>query len=506
MATDPPVAPTSALPRTPLPRVAVTADDPLTLDVDALVVPAFRGGFDAPSTVAVLDELGLSEVPRDASFRGDVGEVLHLAAPGLPAGRVTIVGLGRMDALSDETLRRAAGAATRALATTAGEVALTLPLVHPGDGPLQATAEGALLGAYRYLDARTDATPTRLTAVTLVVPSGAVADAPRVLDRAVAHARAQAIARDLTNCPPDRLGPVEFAQVAVDLLDDRIDVEVWDEHRLAEERCHGHLAVGGGSARPPRLVRLSWTPDTPVAKVAFVGKGITFDTGGISLKPSASMETMKKDMAGAGAILALFAVLPDLDLPVAVTAELCLAENLPSGSAQRPSDVITYRDGTTVEVINTDAEGRLVMADGLCLAAEDDDVDAIIDVATLTGACSVAVGRRAFGVFGNDDDLLRQILSAAEDAGEDAWHLPIWEDLRANLDSDVADIDHLGRGDDAGATMAALFLREFVGTTPWVHLDIAGPSYVTKARHHLTTGGTGVPVRTLLRYLEAARG
>jgi leucyl aminopeptidase len=237
-----------------------------------------------------------------------------------------------------------------------------------------------------------------------------------------------------------------------------------------------------------------------------VGKGITFDTGGISLKrPSTIMEAMKGDCGGAAVVAGAVSALAALDVPVEVTGYLCLAENMPSGDAQRPSDVITIRGGTTVEVRNTDAEGRLVMADGLVLAAEDAP-DAIVDVATLTGAAMRAVGKRATAAFGNDDDVLRQILGAAEEAGESTWHMPLWEDLRDNLESEVADLDNLGLGDEAGATMAGLFLREFVDEVPWVHLDIAGPFWQDEDRWHLPKHGTGVGVRTLLRWLEQPKG
>ncbi len=217
------------------------------------------------------------------------------------------------------------------------------------------------------------------------------------------------------------------------------------------------------------------------------------------------MDWMKGDMAGAAAVIAVFSALTELAPRVEVRGEVCLAENMIGADAQRPSDVITIRGGTTVEVMNTDAEGRLVMADGLALAAEE-GVDAIVDVATLTGAAFRAVGRRATAVFGNDDDLLRQLLAAADAAGESMWHLPLWEDLRDNLDSDVADLENLGRGDEAGATMAGLFLREFVDGTPWAHLDIAGPFWQDEDRYHLPKHGTGVPVRTLLRWLETTAG
>ena len=487
-----------------LPRIELTSEAPLDLMVDALVVPVFRGAIEGPGAEAALRALGIDEVPRDASFRGKCGELLHLAAPGMNCGRVTLVGLGRLDELDDERLRRAAGAAVRALAPTCTTIATTLAMTAVTASAVRATAEGALLGAYRYDAARSEATPLALETVTLTVPSALEDAASEAVRRAGLHARAQCVARDLVTTPPNRMGPVEVvAEVERLLGDTTIEVEVWDEQRLDDEACGGHLAVARGSARPPRLVRLRHRPEHPVARVALVGKGITFDTGGISLKPSTAMEHMKGDMGGAAVVAGAFTALAELDIPVEVTGYLCLAENMPSGDAQRPSDVITIRGGTTVEVMNTDAEGRLVMADGLVLAAEEGH-DAIVDIATLTGAAMRALGKRAAGAFGNDDDLLRQVLAAAHDAGESTWHLPLWEDLRDNLDSDVADLDSLGRGDEAGATMAALFLREFVDGLPWVHLDIAGPFWQDEDRHHQPRHGTGFGVRTLLRWLEQA--
>jgi leucyl aminopeptidase len=489
-----------------LPTVHVTTDAVAELDVDALVVPVFRGAIEGPGTDTALRALGYADVPRDATFRGKLGEVLDLAATGHPWGRVTLLGLGRMDELSEEQVRRAAGAAARHLAPTCRTIATTLPLVRADRQTIRAAAEGVILGAYRYDDQRPSRDPLLLRDVTLVVPSSLAERAADDVDRARVHARAQCVARDLVTTPPNLLGPVEIADRIRDLLPDAVEVEVWDEDRLEAERCGGLLAVARGSARPPRLVRLRYQPGSPVAKVALVGKGITFDTGGISLKrPSEIMESMKGDMGGAAAIVGVFAALADLDVRIEVTGELCFAENMPGADAQRPSDVITMRNGTTVEVMNTDAEGRLVLADGLCLASEDDDVDAIVDVATLTGAVARALGKRAAGIFSNDDDLLRQLLAAADAAGEAMWHLPLWEELRENLDSEVADLDNLGVGDEAGATMGGLFLREFVDGKPWAHLDIAGPFWQEKDRYHNPRHGTGVGVRTLLRWLELSR-
>jgi leucyl aminopeptidase len=487
-----------------LPTLHTTADDALDLEVDALVVPVFRGAFEAPGTDAVLAALGLDEVPRDASFRGRLGETLTLAAPGLAAGRVVLVGLGRMDELSPESLRRAAGAAGRLLAESARTAATTLPLVNPGAETVRAVAEGFALGAYRFLSHRSAPDPVTLTGVTLVVPSTLADRADELVRLSAVHARAQSIARDLVNLPSKDKTPQDLCDRARALLPDSIEVEVWDVDRLREERCGGVLAVGQGSDSPPRMLVMRYRPETALASVALVGKGITFDSGGLSLKrPNVHMEWMKADMGGAAAVIGAMSALPDLHPHVEVLGVCGVAENMPSGDAQRPSDVFTARNGTTVEVLNTDAEGRLVLADALSYAAEQ-EVDAIVDLATLTGAALVAVGKRAAAAMSNDDDVLRQILRAAEAAGEPTWHLPLWDDLREGLDSEVADLTNINRrtSDSGGTIMAGLFLREFVDGTPWVHLDIAGPAFADEVRHHLPKGGTGAGVRTILRWLE----
>lgn len=487
-----------------LPSVVATTDPVTRSAVDAVVVPVFRGAIEGPGAEELLQGLGLEGVFRDATFAGRAGQVLHLAAPGLPAGRVSLVGLGRMDELTDEQLRRAAGAATAALRADAASVATTLVLTKPSAGAVRAVVEGALLGAYRYDRHRTSPRPRRLSTVTVEVPSSLGHEAGRLLHRATLHARAQTVARDLVNTPPGDKRPPQLAERAAALLQDTLEVEVWGEQRLERERCQGVLAVGRGSDSPPRMLLARHRPREPIARVALVGKGITFDTGGLSLKrPNEHMVWMKVDMAGAAAVIGALSVLSELGIPVEVLGICPLAENMPSGAAQRPGDVYRARNGTTVEVLNTDAEGRLALSDALSYAAEQ-DLDAIVDLATLTGAALRAVGRRATALFGNDDDLLRQLLAAAEEAGEATWHMPLWDELDDNLESEVADVDNMGRGDEAGATMAGLFLRRFVGGAPWAHLDIAGAAWGEEARFHLPKQGTGTGARTILRWLEQA--
>jgi leucyl aminopeptidase len=317
------------------------------------------------------------------------------------------------------------------------------------------------------------------------------------------------LAKDLVNAPSSQLYPEVLAQAAIEAAAGLpIDVTVWDETRLEQDGFGGIAGVGGGSARPPRLVKLSYAPAGATAHVALVGKGITFDTGGISLKPPASMVGMKYDMAGAATVLATVVAVARLGLPVRITAWMCIAENMPSGSAIKPNDVLRIRGGRTVEVLNTDAEGRLVMADGLAAASEEHP-DAIIDVATLTGAAVVALGNRYAAVMG-DDALVESVRASAASAGELFWPLPLPSELRAAINSEVADIANASPGNTAGGMLlAGVFLREFVGNAedgsriPWAHLDIAGPAQLKGSPYgFIGKGATGVAVRTLIALAE----
>ncbi|HWS58021.1 MAG TPA: leucyl aminopeptidase, partial [Actinotalea sp.] len=383
--------------------------------------------------------------------------------------------------------------------------ARSVGLALPADDAAQvaAVAEGALLGAYAFTRYR-QVTPTSRLAETIELASPLAADpaAQRAVDRAAVVARAVHATRDLVNTSPLDLFPAAFAEIArTEAKGTKVKVSVLDEKELAAGGYGGLVAVGQGSARPPRLVKVTWSPSRPTRTVALVGKGITFDSGGLSIKPAKGMEAMKSDMAGAAAVLHTVLAAAALGLPVAVTGWLCLAENMPSGTAQRPSDVITQRGGTTVEVLNTDAEGRLVLADGLVAACEENP-DVVIDIATLTGAQVVALGTRVSAVMGTDETRAL-VVAAAETSGELFWPMPLPTELRATLTSKVADLANIGDR-FGGMLTAGVFLREFVGDTPWAHLDIAGPSFNEGAAHDYTpVGGTGVGVRTLLSLLEA---
>jgi leucyl aminopeptidase len=369
-----------------------------------------------------------------------------------------------------------------------------------------------MLGGYAFTRYRTAASAkrTKRPVGTTVV----VVDDPRdkrtkaVVDRAVVVAGAVALCRDLVNTPPGDLRPADFAQAAADACSSvGLDVEILDEEALAEGGYGGILGVGAGSSRPPRLVRIGYSTGRGAkATVHLVGKGITFDSGGLSLKPSTGMEWMKSDMGGAASVIATLYAIAQLKPDVDVVGWVPTAENMPSGTAIRPSDVLTMRGGKTVEVMNTDAEGRLILADAIVRASEEKP-DYIIDVATLTGAQLVALGRHVYAVMANDDELRTAVVDAAGRAGEQAWPMPLPQELRKSLDSEVADMSNIGDR-NGGMLVAGLFLKEFVPDgVRWAHLDIAGPSYNQGEPHHYTPkGGTGVPVRTLVQLLEDLAG
>jgi leucyl aminopeptidase len=461
----------------------------------------------------------LTSVLATLSAKGKADEVLKLAAvPGVKAPLVVLTGLGEItNGPSTEALRRAAGAATRAL-SGAGTVAVALP--GTGADEVAAVAEGAALGCYRYAGVRgsaakaakgadrkdKDTAPGTVTVVTGAAKDKAVKAAVK---RAAVLADATAYARDLVNTPPNLLFPQSFADSVKEragAASAKVSVKVLDDKALLKGGFGGIIGVGQGSVNPPRIVELSWKPARAKASIAYVGKGITFDSGGLCIKPPASMLTMKSDMAGAAAVAATVFAAAELGLPVAVTGYLCLAENMPSGSAQRPGDVVTMRNGTTVEIIDTDAEGRMVLGDGICLAGESTP-DAIVDIATLTGAQMVALGARVAGIMANDDAFRDTVRDAAQRAGEAAWPMPLPEDLRPQLDSTVADLAHKGER-WGGMLTAGLFLQQFVGEgLPWAHIDIAGPSFNEGGPWgHTPKGGTGFGVATLLSLAEGYAG
>jgi leucyl aminopeptidase len=434
---------------------------------------------------------------------GKPDEITKIATGGkLAAPLIVAVGLGPAEdgeAPGPEALRRGAGAAVRALtAGKAGSIALALPALDAAQA--EAVALGALLGRYAFTRYRASENGA---SASLTLLTGA-ADAHQAASRAEVLAAAMILARDLINTSPSHLYPETFAAQAEQVAHAAgLAIEVLDEQALASGGYGGITGVGQGSARPPRLVRLSYSHPEATKTVVYVGKGITFDSGGLSLKPSNAMETMKSDMSGAAAVLGSLQALAALRPAVNVVGYLTLAENMPGGNAQRPSDVITIFGGKTVEVLNTDAEGRLVMADALA-RSEQDSPDLLIDVATLTGAQLVALGTRIAGVMGNEDAARDGVVDAARRAGEQAWPMPLPAELRKGLDSSVADIANVAGDRFGGMLVAGLFLREFVPDgVRWVHVDIAGPAFHEGEPYGYTPkGGTGAAVRMLVQVAE----
>jgi leucyl aminopeptidase len=496
-----------------MPRLALSPVPPERADADLLVLPVAAGPdgpLAPPVTGAVLERLGAdlaAVADGPGRFTGALDDTLLLPGYGaLAAPAVLLVGVGPDPDRQPETLRRAAAVAVAAAgrATTLAVALHQAGLPGPATGggaALAAVAEGTALAAYRFQRHKSAPDPALAAATLLVDGEGSLAAATPVLRRAEVAARATLLARDLVNEPASRINPQTLAAEAV-----RLARSAGLEHRvltgpaLRRGRFGAVLAVGGGSATGPRLVELRYRPPGAGRHVALVGKGVTFDTGGLDLKRGAGMEGMKDDMAGAAAILAAICAAAELGLPVAVTAILPLVENMPGGAAMRPGDVLTARNGVTVEVTNTDAEGRLILADGLALAAEAAP-DVILDLATLTGSVVYGLGLGCTGVFGNTPALTAEVLAAADQAGELACELPLIEDYRRLLDSEVADLVN-ATNEPGDSVQAALFLREFVAGIPWVHLDIAGPATAKQARYYQPKGASGWGVRTLLAFLE----
>jgi leucyl aminopeptidase len=435
-------------------------------------------------------------------FEGQPGQAQAVLAD--DGSTVVALGVGPRARVDADALRRA-GAAFSRQAGTASVVATTLLAAAPDPALAAAAVEGIGLGGYRFEGARRPARPGRIERVLLVAP-GRGGGVPRPqLEVAVQQGQvavdATWRARDWVNRPPRDLTPSEFARVAVDAAEGTAaTVEVWGRDRIVAERLGGLLGVAAGAEEPPRLLRISYRPPTPGATVALVGKGITFDSGGLSLKTPTGMMTMKSDMGGAAAVIAATVAAAELHLPLAVSGWVAATENMPSGSALHPGDVLVARNGTSVEVLNTDAEGRLVLADALSLAAEEDP-DAIVDIATLTGGQRVALGEGVAAVMGSDEALVRRVIAAGAAAGEPVWELPLVAAYRKQLDSEVADLRNVTTRPGASAIMAALFLQEFTGGRPWAHLDIAGPAWADSDDGWLTRGGTGWGTRTLIQLL-----
>ena len=424
--------------------------------------------------------------------KGRIGEVTLVPTMGrLPAKAVAVVGLGDKGTTTSTEVRRAAGVAARRL----GEHPVIASALHDGD--TAAAVEGFMLGSYRFTQYKSDPRPSKIQRV-LLLGTHQTED----IDKGRARAEATELARDLVNEPPGVLTPAAFGERANEVADiGGLECVIFAEEQLKEKGFGGILGVSQGSVEPPRFIQLKYAPQGATTKLALVGKGITFDSGGLSIKDAKNMETMKTDMGGAAAVIGAMSALPKLGLNVEVTGYIAASENMPSGSAIKPGDVIRHYGGRTSEVLNTDAEGRLVLADALAWACEQKPA-AVVNAATLTGAMMIALGRKAAGVFANNDELRAELEAAGAAAGERLWPMPIYSDYRADIDSEIADVKNVGTR-YGGAIYAALFLADFVDPQiPWAHIDIAGPARAESDYDEITRGGTGFGARTMLAWVE----
>jgi leucyl aminopeptidase len=456
-------------------------------------------GVPVATTGAVPRSLGLGRSALAAhGFEGKAGQTLVL--PSATGPTQIAVGVGDVADLTPQVLRNAAAALVRAASKHA--VVATALADLDGVDPVkagQAVAEGALLAGYRYAGIKKVPNTSALTELVVVVGERRSKGVAVGAERGEVTAAAASLARDLANTPPAHMNARHIADTAVEVAAAAgLTVEVFNKDQLAAMGCGGMLGVNRGSAEPPRMVRLTYTPRNPVGHVALVGKGVMFDSGGLSLKPSDGQIAMKMDMSGAAAVLATMGALKQLKCKTKVTGYLMCTDNMPSGSALKLGDVLTFRNGKTAEIHNTDAEGRLVLADGLSLAVEDGP-DAIVDIATLTGACMVALGTKIAGVVGNDQSLVDRLRTSSAATDEQIWQLPLEKAYRKLLDSNVADMKNIG-GPHGGVITSSLFLSEFVGEVPWAHLDIAGPMAVDGDDGWLSRGATGFGTRLLIDF------
>ncbi len=474
---------------------------------DLLVVPVAQGKHNAAHLKALDAAVdgALREQVRRSRFQGKRGETLLFHThKRLPSVLVLLVGLGKQASIESSTWRQV-GATARRQAQEQRAKSMAW-FVEPGmdvQGMGAAVLEGILLSGYAFRKYKSDnGKKTAIETFTLAGPglrkSARLSQSLETVQNTVPGVF---LARDLVNEPASVSTPTYLANQAKKLSDGNgLKTEVWGVNKIKAAKMHGLLAVSRGGPEEPRFIKLRYTPAAkPKKKVALVGKGLTFDSGGLSLKPAKSMETMKIDMSGGATVLGTMRAIAALKPQVQVTGYVPSSENMPSGTAQKPGDIISYRNGKTVEVLNTDAEGRLILADALICAVEDKP-DVIIDLATLTGACMVALGSRVAGLFSNNQKLTDDLLASSKETGEQLWPMPLVKEYKDDIKSPIADIKNIGGG-YGGAITAALFLEEFVSEVPWAHLDIAGPAFSERALPHAPRGGTGFGVRTLVQYI-----
>jgi leucyl aminopeptidase len=488
-------------------KVSISSSDPLNAAADLAVIGVLEGASPRSGALGALSKaLGpaVARAVKREDFTGKKDQTLEFHTNGaLRAARVLLVGLGDAAKLRDVDVRLlAAKGARHALAAKASSMVLELPLGVAGAD--RAAAEGLVLGSYRFTRYLTgDRLPkSTLERASIASRDKVTREAREAVELGQRVGEAICIARDLINEPPNELYPEALAKAASDMCKaNGLSCVVFDKAQIVKRGMKLLMAVGQGSVRDPRLIHMTYKPATKAKKkLVFVGKGLTFDTGGICIKPAPGMEEMKGDMGGAANVVALMAAVAATKPDVEVHGIIAAAENMPDGNAYRPGDIFGSLDGKSVEIINTDAEGRLVLADALAYGRALEP-DLMLDNATLTGACVVALGPTVSGFYANDDALAERYRRAGHDAGEATWHMPLVEELRDQLKSDWADLKHTGDR-WGGSITAALFLREFVGKTPWIHVDIAGPSMASRAHGVFAKGGTGHSVLTYLRLID----
>lgn len=450
----------------------------------------------------------LLELAKQEGFKGKENStsLLH-PKNGSPSRQVILVGLGDKKKCNAETLRRATASGIRKIhAISQQSVSILSPqILNDSQKETVSILEGAYLANYKFVKYKSKNESKPVKECALIIDRKNLNETKKGEKIARILSNAACFVRDLVNEPPTQLNPSKVAEIAKKIADDGesagISIQIFDKEKIEEMKMGALLGVARGSAEPPVFVHLHYKPENPKKKIALVGKGITFDSGGLSLKPSQSMEEMKMDMAGAASVLGVFKALPYLKPNVEIHGILALCENMPGGRASKPGDIFQAMNGKTIEVLNTDAEGRLILADALAYTVKQNP-DLMIDIATLTGACITALGSLVAGVMGNDDQIFKNLQKAGEESGEKLWQLPLVQDYKEGIKSPIADIKNITsyRG-EAGAIVGGLFLEEFVNKKPWAHIDIAGPAWSDKEHLYYSQGGTGYPVRTLLHYI-----
>ncbi|RJQ38684.1 MAG: leucyl aminopeptidase [Dehalococcoidia bacterium] len=492
-------------------KIRAISGDISAIKADAIIISVFEEARKPEGELARIDKkLGgaVTKMMKEGEVKGKLSEIALIHSLGkLGAGRVAVVGLGKKAELTQDKVRQAAGETLRYLKKKGVATAASLNLgagaagISPEDAA-QTLAEAALLGTYSFDKHLTKKNNNHkeIKELSIVAVASQLASAQKGIDRGVIIAEAANLARDMTNEPANFMTPTEMANVAKKLAGDYgLELTITEKKEMKALGMGGVLSVNQGSAQPPKFIILSYRGrKTEKVDIALVGKGVTFDSGGISIKPSEGMGEMKGDMAGGAAVIAAIGAIAQLKPKVNVVALCAATENMPDADALKPGDIITIMNGKTVEIISTDAEGRLTLADVLCYAVDKLKAKNIVDVATLTGACRVALGDITTGAFANNQALADRLLKAAKETGEYTWQMPMYEEYKEQNKSDVADIKNAGNR-WAGAITAALFLSEFAGETPWVHLDIAGTSDTDKDHGYQVKGATGVPVRTLVK-------